>query len=707
MRTLRGGNRYPRPGERLAPATLGEVLLEPAPSHLVGPMGQEGLRLCDLDESVWERLRPVVIFELAAIIVDRVSAGCARKVFDNRHFPRPSEDLSLEALQLEHRTYLCLAREGFDKDPAALAKLTLGEILAIRAFGPRCLVDLLSALETALARQQRDCPELADEARRLASADNAAEVRSDDPRFGPLIRGVDVQARSVDDLARRLLSRAQPGPDPEFAAAELRRLRQRLEQSPHKTLEQELIDIFAPTNNPRNAEILIGYYGWGDGRHHTLAEIGARHGMTRERTRQICAKLVKHSSPKTIYAPVIDRVLAMLAQRVPCAAEVLEQELVDAGLTAVGMRLEGIAAAAELLGRSATFRVVRVDGSRLAVPPRQSGTPGVVVEIAKKEVYYHGLTTVRRVEQLAAGKSSQQLDVALVTQIVEQIDGFQWLDCHGGWFRFTSINKHGLPRAIEKILAVAGPIRVGALRSAIGRNRRVWKTPPPKNVLLEFCRRAPGLGVDGDRVFADPPRDWTDILTGVERELVEILTEHGPVMERGSLEDLCVGRGINRFSFHAFIASSGVIAQYGHSVYGLLGAKASNRAVQSLIRHARAGRASARVLNGHGITDDGNPWLSYRLSKAASTYAVVTVPSDLKHLVHGKFQLLTRDGQPVGTLAAKDGRAWGLGAFLRRHDAQVDDRVDIVLDVDQRVAVITINEASVENRMQETGSSAG
>jgi len=92
-------------------------------------------------------------------------------------------------------------------------------------------------------------------------------------------------------------------------------------------------------------------------------------------------------------------------------------------------------------------------------------------------------------------------------------------------------------------------------------------------------------------------------------------------------------------------------------------------------------------------TSDGRIWLTYRLSKAASTYAVITVPAALKETVSGRFQLLTRDGRDVGTLAAKDGRAWGLGAFLRRRGAKMHDRVRITLDLDARTAVIELGEA--------------
>jgi hypothetical protein len=254
-----------------------------------------------------------------------------------------------------------------------------------------------------------------------------------------------------------------------------------------------------------------------------------------------------------------------------------------------------------------------------------------------------------------------------------------------------SVAKHGLPKAIDKALAVAGRLRARDLASAVTRNRRVWRSPPPENVLLEYCRQSPGLRVDGEWIVADPPHPWQEALTGVEAQLVGILKEHGPVMERGELEDLCVGKGMNRFSFHAFLASSPVIAQYGHSVYGLLGAAVAPEWVKSLVSKHRAERAPARVLDQHGETEDGRIWLGYRLSKAASTYAVITVPAALKDVVQGKFDLLTPDGRHVGVLAAKDGRAWGLGAFLRQQQAKIDDYLLVTLDLEKRQAVIAID----------------
>ncbi|HYW78646.1 MAG TPA: hypothetical protein VE890_03680, partial [Thermoguttaceae bacterium] len=50
------------------------------------------------------------------------------------------------------------------------------------------------------------------------------------------------------------------------------------------------------------------------------------------------------------------------------------------------------------------------------------------------------------------------------------------------------------------------------------------------------------------------------------------------------------------------------------------------------------------------------------------------------------------DGQSIGTLATKDGRAWGLGALMRQREAQVGDYVVVTLDLQKRTAVVTLGE---------------
>ena len=317
----------------------------------------------------------------------------------------------------------------------------------------------------------------------------------------------------------------------------------------------------------------------------------------------------------------------------------------------------------------------------------------MIADAAKKDVYFHGLATIERIQRLAAAQVRRRRQCRTGrANAPHWSKGFSWLDEKSGWFRIQGIGKHGLPKTIDKVLAVAGAVTAAQLREALGRNRRLWKEPPPEGVLLEFCRDLPGVRIEGKRIVADPPRDWRTALTGVEWELVNVLREHGPVMERGDMEDICVREGMNRFSFHAFVSWSPVIVQLGHSVYGLVGGEVSESQIDDLLAARRANRTARRVLDSHGWTDSGKVWLSYRLSKAASTYAVITVPAALKKVVRGRFALVTPDGSRIGALATKDGRAWGLGAFLRQHGARIDDRILLTLDLAERTATVSWEE---------------
>ena len=705
MATPKVTNRYPRPGERIAPDTLRELLMDPIPERLRPGTGEADLKLCDLDETAWERFPAEAVVDLATIVVDRVASYFARKVMQSRHFPRPPEGIALEDLRLENRTRRCLARAGFDEDLAALGDYTIGQILAIRAFGPRCLVDLLAALESprtgsvprSEAGRQRVVlsPELTAAARRLADLPDAERVRCEDPRFAPLIRAVDVEAGTARELARRLLLRTQDPPDPPYVTARVQQLADRIEDISDLSVEEELIQVFGSTPYERNREILIGYYGWADGRQHTLTEIGTRFGITRERIRQVCAKLTrKHKSIAKIPAPAMDRALALIDQRLPCPAERIEAELAQERLTAIGMSLEGLATGAKLLERPVSFSIVKIDGGRLAVRPGQVDATLAIIDLAKKETYFHGLSTAAGIERMVSEKYPDCVGPELVAQTLQLVEGFSWLDEESGWFRLLPIAKHGLPKAIDKVLAVAGEVTVSQMRAAMSRNRRLWKDPPPENVLLEFCRQTAGVRVEGQRIISDPPRNWRKSLTGVEAKLVAVLQRHGPVMERGAMEDLCVAGGMNRFSFHAFVSWSPVIVQLGHSVYGLLGAEVSQQQVDELMVARRAKRPAHRVLDSHGRTADGKVWLSYRLSKAASTYAVITVPAALKKVVRGRFDLLSPEGEKIGTLATKDGRAWGLGAFLRQRNARIGDHIVLTLDLERRTAVVSMGDES-------------
>ena len=420
----------------------------------------------------------------------------------------------------------------------------------------------------------------------------------------------------------------------------------------YMTLEQELIEIFGSTPFPRNREILIGYYGWEDGRQHTLTEVGRRGSALRaERVRQICAKLTRRPKYAPIAPPVMDRALALIAERLPCSAAQIEGRAGrPGGLTAIGLPLESVAVGA----RGCSGRPVPLPHRRRAAAacePRPAGGPAR----AGKDRRRHRRSGQEGDLLPRADDHGPRSTKAIARPAGQpRRPGAGAQDRHACWMASAGSTSRpagsaccrssgtGCRRRSTRCCRWPGRSPPPQLRKALARNRRLWKEPPPENVLLEFCRQMPGVRVEGERIISDPPRDWRKSLTGVEAKLVSVLKAHGPVMERGAMEDLCVADGMNRFSFHAFVSWSPVIAQFGHSVYGLLGTEVSREQVEELLAERRANRANRRVLDRHGRTDDGKVWLRYRLSKAASTYAVITVPAALKKMVRGRFQFVDR-----------------------------------------------------------------
>jgi hypothetical protein len=411
--------------------------------------------------------------------------------------------------------------------------------------------------------------------------------------------------------------------------------------------------------------------------------------LSRERIRQVCIRAVKRSRRERVFAPVLDRTLAFIAERLPSAADKLLDELAEAGLSARRLPLEAVQEAAQFLGREPGFALVSVGGGQLAVPPVSAALPRAILQAARRAVLSYGATTIGDVAAEVNGQFDGRIDHALIEETLTALKDFRWLDRKRGWFQLESMPQYGLPNMVEKVLAVTGHIDVMKLRGAIARYRRSGRKVPPAGVLLEFCRQMPGVRVEGSTILADPPRDWREVLSGVEAGMVRILEEHGPVLERSAFEEHCIRDGMNRFSFNAIVMCSPIIAQYGRSVYGLLGAKVDRRAVDNLAARKPVG-GPAKVLYDFGETDSGHSYLIYRLSKAAISGGVVTVPAALKERLEGRFHIRTLEGEDCGTLVAKSGCAWGLGPVLRSQQARPGGYLVILFDLSDHEALVRI-----------------
>ncbi len=694
IKDLQASHRYPRPGHRLAPQTLKEVLLERLPANLVRGTSFSDRRLCDLDETAWDELSSDAISQLAGLIVMRLARVVNYPALLERHLPRPPEGIQLEELRLENRTHRCLERQRLDYHPESLSQWTVGQLLSIKAFGSKCLVDLLSSLETQVAKEGKLDESLTAEAEAFGKLRKARKIQFTDPRLGGLLRAIDTESNTIPEMVDRLVKRRLDPPDPVRLKQQLSELREKIDQLGDIPLEEELIQIFTPGSGGRDRDIVAQYFGWDgqDGR--TLEELGQKYGLSRERIRQVCMRAVKRNRDTMVFAPVLDRAMAFLLARFPIGLDHLQGEFNATGISPRGLSIGSIRQAAEFLSRNPQFEIVEVGSSHMAVLPKQAELPRAICQAAKQVVTNYGAAKLGEVVAELATRHSMKIDQSLIRKTLDTQDEFCWLDDRQIWFRQKTLPQYGLPNMIEKILSVAERIDVSKLRTAMARYRRNDRELPPPITLLAFCLQMPNVRSEGKIVISDPPRDWRKVLTGVERCMVEVLKKHGPVMERTAFEDECVEKGMNPFSFNAIVMSSPVIAQYGRSVYGLLGLKVDPKVVRELAQK-RSESPSSRVLCGFGETRDGQIYLAYQLSKAAISGGVITVPAAVKRQVRGKFSLRIDGGHEVGTLVAKRGCGWGLGPALRGSEAEQGDHMLLLFDTVKRQARIHIGDESI------------
>jgi len=153
-------SKYPRTGYRIAPITLKSILDERIP--LRGTVYPAGTKLYELDESSWEKLPVITCKKLSKIIVAKVnSALCSDLYYSQPDFlliglPNLPEGKKIHDLELEIRTYNCLKKAGYLKSSQDLSSLTIKDVVSIRGFGAKSLVDLLTSIETPISARAPD-----------------------------------------------------------------------------------------------------------------------------------------------------------------------------------------------------------------------------------------------------------------------------------------------------------------------------------------------------------------------------------------------------------------------------------------------------------------------------------------------------------------------------------------------------------------------
>ena len=603
----------------------------------------------------------------------------------------PARSSSL-ALDVSRRASNALRRRDVTVDTSAL---TVRDLMRIRNFGARSLLDVLTAADSLPAAphaqaaqprrsviERKPSRAVSRAAADLAGRRWSGRVSARDPRLGSLVRALEPAAESAREAAELVADRPVTAAEARHLTGALRDLIAEGDSRRRLTLKDELADVVgSAVASPTAETMVLARLGLGGRPPATLEQAGELAGVTRERVRQVEKRFREVISGSETWTPVLDRVLRAVQQAAPATVQRLERDLRCQRLIDQDFSVDSVFAAAKAFGKSLPITNDRQHGL-----VRATGTspPDGIVSLAKRLITHWGATTIDEVcAELAP--EAHHVEPAFVRLVLGGLPDFRWLDEGAGWFWLRDTSRNRLLNQVEKIMAVAGSITIAELRDGVGRHHRMQGFRPPRHVLAELCEDTGMYHRSDDRIIGgkDLP-DWRDVLGKNESTLVEVLFDHGFVMRRDDLEQEVVDRqGLNRNSFYVYLSYSPILARYAPGVFGLRGAPVTAAEVDALIPP----RARTQVLQDQGWTPEGRLWVAYRISAAGERSGVLGVPGALKKLVQGSFTLSTEDGRVVGTLVVED-NMWGLSPFYRRYGIEEGDYLVVVFDLQQRASTV-------------------
>ncbi len=169
------------------------------------------------------------------------------------------------------------------------------------------------------------------EATNLLELEFVESIKSEDFRFGNLLRRIDKQAEDVSDLARRIIIDENIPTDETKTLFLLKELGEKISSIQEMKLEDELESYLQPITIERDRKIVAQRFGLNGKGISTLQAIGDKFQVTRERIRQICKKWTDELQESNIFAPKIENTIQFIAENAPNSCDVMMEKLVVEG----------------------------------------------------------------------------------------------------------------------------------------------------------------------------------------------------------------------------------------------------------------------------------------------------------------------------------------------------------------------------------------
>ena len=498
-------------------------------------------------------------------------------------------------------------------------------------------------------------------------------------------------------------------PASEFVSA-IREIQSEIERISFLSLDQALSDYlsqFRSINLLQGAkfEMILARFAWSGSPKITFERAGSMVGVSRQRVDQIEKTLLRKLPKHRIFMPQLDKALELIAGIAPVKVNEGAKKLKDSGIASIEFNLEGLLLAAEVFGRTPTFRIEERRRNKFAVVGEDDRHADILRRIAFRQV---SMSTCSNIEEVVAEVIYNDIEVS-VSKVRRSLSIFPEIEyLEGDWFWFPesrSANRR-LTNVTRKMLSVASPIHVLEIRDGLNRvikhrvsgfrNRtKVAWSPivPPRSVLKCLYENHPDFHInDSGMVSHVGPLDYACELGQNERIMVDVIRSSPAVcLDRQSLVRECLARGVNEGIFNMLGTFSPVIKHLGRNIWSLQGVKIDSAVVEAL-RRSNALRPRQRRVLDHGWTSEGWPWVAVRIPAPPFGSFVFNVPKQIKEYIAGRdFTGTDEFGKSDWKIrVSPDGIMVGSGPFLVRSGAEEGDIFIVEFDLLNRNAVLRL-----------------
>ena len=644
---------------------------------------------------------------LALLVHSRIQRIRSIIVLDH---PWPGQ-LAADQVPWKLRTRNCLLKTHLADRLPDLPRITFGDLFDVPGMGALSVLDFACTLEAVLnSIAVQPAEGIEDD---LSAAVSDVLTSALDEPWSDWVSGRDVRFAdllptpngTVTERIDALTSNAgASSADLGALARAVIGIRSRIEVLARMPLEEELRAYVQETFGLRDRRLpamMARLHLDGSAAGKTQDEAGAMAGgITRQRIQQLEVKGMRRHPPHPIVMPQLDRALEALLLRAPIDVGSASELLVTQGISREPFHPASIISAAKFCGRAPTLEIRRMYGKELvaAIAP-DSEVVARVVQTARRQAGQAGASSVSQVAE-ALARARIEVTEARIGELLRTYGGADFLDDE--WFCFQGATHDVVGHLSRKMLSVTTPLTVTSLRDGIKRYFRFRRSSggrflylpavPPRNVLSGYYKAHPdfAIGEDGS-VRSVTPLDYRSELGGVEMVMVTVLkSAPSRVLDRVSLTNACVERGVNVNTLWTLATYSPVMEHLGTGLWTLRGTIVDPTVVESFRKENALRPRERRVLD-HGWLPSGELWLAIRIPAYWDLY-VFPVPADIGRLLAGRdFSGTNSTGSFRGTLRVQEGnRMNGVHAFLRGTGADEDDIVLFRFDLVQGTVIVSV-----------------